>query len=71
MVDFLMASSVPTLIEFSEDYIDPIFGQRKAAIFLFRNKEDADQDFSKIFSEAASKLKGEILFVVSGVKEGI
>jgi hypothetical protein len=64
-------ASVPTLIEFSEDFIEPIFGQRKAAIILFRNKEDASEDFSKVFTEAAEKLKGKILFVVSGIKDGI
>jgi hypothetical protein len=46
-------ASVPTLIEFSEDYIEPIFGQRKSAIILFRNKEDSESDFSKVFSDAA------------------
>jgi hypothetical protein len=64
-------SSVPTLIEFSEDFIEPIFGQRKAAIILFRNKEDEAEDFSKVFADAAEKLKGKILFVVSGIKDGI
>jgi hypothetical protein len=63
--------SVPTLIEFSEDYIDPIFGQRKPAIFLFRSASDADSSFSKVFSDAANELRGKILFVVSGVTEGI
>lgn len=67
----MSGSSVPTLIDFSEDYIEPIFGQRKPAIFLFRSSSDADKDFSKIFAEAASSLKGEILFVVSGVTDGI
>jgi hypothetical protein len=71
VVDFLVASSVPTLIDFSEDYIEPIFGQRKSAVFLFRHKDDSDADFVKTFSDAASKLKGDILFVVSGIKDGI
>jgi len=42
VVDFLVSSSVPTLIEFSEEYIEPIFGNRRQALFLFRNKEDSD-----------------------------
>lgn len=46
IVDWLTASSVPILIDFSEDYIEPIFGQRKAAIFLFRSASDADKDFT-------------------------
>jgi len=64
-------SSVPTLIEFSEDYIEPIFGQRKPAIILFRNKEDSESDFANTFKDAAIKLKGKIIFVVSGIKDGI
>lgn len=71
IVNWLTTSSVPTLIEFSEDYIEPIFGQKKPAIVLFRNKDDHDTDYSKVFAEAAKDLKGEVLFVVSGVKEGI
>jgi protein disulfide-isomerase A1 len=71
VVDFIVASSVPTLINFSEDYIEPIFGQRKAAVFLFRSNEDSEADFVNTFSDAATKLKGEILFVVSGIKDGI
>ena len=71
IVDWLQASSVPTLINFSEDFIEPIFGQRKSAIFLFRSNADADSSFAKVFAEAAASLKGEILFVVSGVTDGI
>jgi len=71
VIDFLVGSSVPTLIEFGEDYIEPIFGQRKPALFLFRGKSDEDSSFAKTFKEASDKLKGEILFVVSGVTDGI
>lgn len=53
IVDWMVASSVPTLIVFSEDYIEPIFGQKSSAIFLFRSEEDANSDFSKAFEEAA------------------
>ncbi len=71
VVEFMLAQSVPTLIEFSEDYIEPIFGQRRSAIILFRSKSDSDSAFAKVFKQAAETLKGEILFVVSGVTEGI
>jgi len=71
IVDWLVGGSVPTLIDFSEEYIDPIFGQRKSALFLFRKKDDKDSAFAKVFAEAAQALKGEILFVESGVTEGI
>lgn len=71
IVDWMVASSVPTLITFSEDFIEPIFGQRKAAIFLFRSPSDTDSSFSKIFAEASKQLKGDIIFVQSGVTDGI
>lgn len=71
MVDFMQASSVPTLIEFSEDYIEPIFGQRQAALFLFSSKTDSDKSFAQVFRQASQELKGQILFVTSGVSEGI
>ncbi len=58
VVEWLQASSVPTLITFSEDFIEPIFGQRKPAIFLFRSNSDADKGFSQAFAEAAKTLKG-------------
>lgn len=71
VVTFLSTSSIPTLIEFSEEYIEPIFRDRQPVVFLFRSKEDSDRDFSKVFADAAKELKGKILFAVSGVKEGI
>jgi len=71
IVDWMQAQSVPTVIEFSEDYIEPIFGQKQAAIFLFRSSSDASSDFSKHFETAAHQLKGKILFVTSGVTDGI
>jgi hypothetical protein len=71
VIDFLLAQSVPTLIDFSEDYIEPIFGQRKAAVFLFRSKSDSDKPFNQVFSDASEQLRGQILFVVSGVTDGI
>lgn len=58
IIDWMTASSVPTLIVFSEDYIEPIFGQRNPALFLFRSNSDAEAPFAKTFAEAASKLKG-------------
>jgi len=45
---FLDKSSVPQLIEFSEDYIEPIFGKGNPAIILFTN--DREASYNKIFS---------------------
>lgn len=62
-------SSIPTVIEFSEDYIEPIFGKLRAALVLFTNDKEAS--YNKVFAEAAAELKGEILFVNSGTEHGI
>ena len=71
MVNWLSESSIPTLIDFSEDYIEPIFGQKSPALFLFVRKGDETTSWFKAFNEAASTLKGQILFVQSGISEGI
>lgn len=71
IVDFMLAEMTPILMEFSEEYIEPIFGQRKPASFLFKAKSDTDKPFFKNYEEAAKKLKGEILFIHSGATEGI
>lgn len=61
-------NSVPTLIDFSEDYIEPIFGKGRKAAILFSDEQDTT--YGKVWAEAAKTLKGDILFVKSG-KEGI
>ena len=66
---FMDKSSIPQLIEFSEDYIEPIFGKGNPAVILFTNDKEAS--FNKVFSQAAGELQGEILFVVSGTENGI
>lgn len=71
LLPWLQAQSVPTLIEFSEEYIEPIFGQKKLTIFLFRSSSDEDSSFTQAFSQASKTLKGQLLFVTSGVTEGI
>lgn len=66
---FATGNSVPTLIDFSEDYIEAIFGKKTAAIMLFADNDDAE--YSKIFAEASKVHKGKILFVKSGATQGI
>ena len=70
-MDWISGMIVPTLIEFDEDYIEPIFGERNDALILFRPKADENGPIAKTFEEAANSLKKEILFVVSDAKEGI
>jgi protein disulfide-isomerase A1 len=69
IVAFAKGASVPRLITFSEDYIESIFGDRNPAVILFT--EEADQCYQSVFAQAAKDLQGELLFVTSGVTEGI
>jgi len=71
IVEWAQALSVPTVIDFSEEFIEPIFGERRAALMLFRMPNDKDASFAKVFNQAAKELKGEILFVTSGIYDGI
>lgn len=41
LLDFMKGNQVPTIFDFSEDYIEPIFQQNNAAIFLFTNDKSA------------------------------
>ena len=69
IVKFAKDSSVPILISFSEDYIEPIFADHNPALILFTEEEG--QGYQDVFAAAAKELKGEILFVTSGVTDGI
>lgn len=67
--DWMETASIPTLIEFSEDYIEPIFGKGREALILFSNDNSAA--YNQVFAEAAKQLQGQILFVTSGTEQGI
>jgi protein disulfide-isomerase A1 len=69
LVEFAKASSVPKLITFHEDYIEPIFGDHNPAIILFT--EEQGTDYQAAYAKAAEDMQGKILFVTSGVTEGI
>jgi protein disulfide-isomerase A1 len=66
---FLDKSAIPMLINFSEDYIEPIFGKGKDAMILFT--DDAEGAYNSVFKQAAEQLNGEIIFVLSGTQNGI
>jgi len=69
IVEWAKTASVPRLIEFSEDYIEPIFGEQKNAAILFT--EETGKDYQAAFEQASKDLQGQILFVTSGASEGI
>jgi len=61
-------ASIPTMIEFSEKYMDVLFSGRSIMV-LFSN--DRSQGFHQIYSEASKKLYGDTLFVECGSVNGI
>jgi protein disulfide-isomerase A1 len=69
---FVSQSSIPTLIEFSESFIEPIFQQQRPAVFLF--VEEKNEEHAKIIAtmgEAAKANKQRILYVHSGIKSAM
>lgn len=72
IVNFVRTASVPTLIEFSDEYIEPIFQNQKPAVFLFIDKDSEEQKkLVDTFRRAATAGKGRIFFSHSGIREGI
>jgi len=69
LVNWGTSSSVPILITFSDDYVEPIFQAGNPALILFT--EETGQAYQDTYAQAAKDLNGEILFVTSGVTEGI
>ena len=62
---------VPTVFEFSEDQVEPIFGQQQPLVVLFRGPKDVNAEFMKTFEEAAKANKGKMLFSYSDISSGI
>lgn len=67
LMNFVKPLTVPTVFEFSEDMIEPIFGQQQSTLFLFTSEKEP----TTAFSDAAFANKGKVLFSYSGVKDGI
>ena len=60
------------MIEFTDDYIEPIFQKQAPAIFYFREGDNEDHKAQdEVFGKAAVENKGKLLFATSGVSEGI
>lgn len=71
LLEFVKPLMVPTVFEFSDEEIEPIFGQQQPTLFLFRSGTDKDAAFMKTFEEAATANKGKMLFSYTDIKEGI
>ena len=70
IVEWMQASRIPTLMEFSDDFADIIFAQKKKAVVLVREPEDEEKNYSVIFEETAKQMKGDIIFVISTLSDG-
>ena len=53
---------------FDEDAIEPVFYMRMPALVLFT--EETGTTWQDAYAKAAHELKGEILFVTSGISDG-
>jgi hypothetical protein len=62
-------SALPTLIDFANEYVEPVFKRNYASLVLYT--DDINANYSKVFEEAAAALQGEILFVRTGNVQGI
>ena len=49
-------TAVPMLIEFSEEYIEPIFGKSQPALILFSNDQAAS--YNAVFRQASERYQG-------------
>lgn len=54
LIEFAKSKTTARLINFDEDSIEPIFGKKAPAIFLFSN--ESGKEYQKVFAEAANKL---------------
>ncbi len=69
---FLQDNSVPTLIEFSEEYVEDIFGKSQNTLFLFADvNSEAYPTQKDTMAALAKELKGKLLFSISDVKDGM
>lgn len=68
---FVTGASVPTFIEFSDEYIEPIFQSQSPALFFFHDSSDEQNKIKDVVEKAATEHKGRIIFAHSGVSEGI
>jgi len=71
LLTFVKPLMVPTVFEFSEEQVEPIFGQQQPLIVLFRTGKDTDAAFMKTFEDAAKANKGKMLFSYSDISSGI
>jgi len=69
---WLKGHLTPILIQFDEVAVDTIFKDQNPAVILFDSNKDLDGTvYRTAFLQAAHSLRGEILFMASGVSTGV
>lgn len=69
LIAWLADSSIPSVINFSDDYAELIVETKQVSVVLFTNEESSD--LITRFTDIAKALRGEALFVISGTNEGV
>ena len=62
-------SALPTLVDFSNEYVAPVFKSGLPSLILYTNDNNAA--YNQVYAEAAEALASEIMFVRTGCKAGI
>lgn len=68
IVSFAKKGAVPQLINFSDEYIEPVFAEGNPALILMT--EQKDKPYQEAFALAAKEMQGEIYFITSALKRG-
>ena len=63
---------MPNVVTFDDEWAQIIFrkDQGRDALVLFTNDENPESSLNKKFNEVAGQMRGQIMFVRSGTKEG-
>jgi len=69
VISWFKTTGIPDMILLSEEYSEFVFEEGRESLLLIRSKADENAPFVKLFSEAATKLKGSVLFVTMGFEE--
>jgi len=65
----MYANESPSVIEFSNQYVEKVFKHGNPSAILFYKEKESD--LVTAFSNAAKDFKGQLVFVTSGITHGI
>ena len=63
---------LPCLVEFTKDFLDEVFKQQRPVMVLFVDVDDPlSERYRFLFHKAANEYKDEIMFMWSGIQDGL